>query len=238
MNRANRLNPLMAVFFCAAVAFGCGDNNDPSEKKNVNTADPSPAAQGKLVRTDGYASALSPTRLKPTFKGTERSDKLREEEGQKTQLLDADKKIYPARAEKAEPQPLDPTAISSIQTQSERYYQSVNASERIQALEEIGKISGDSSVSINTFIDALSDPDTQVRVEAVNQLANSNQEEEALGGMVAALNDANPGVVIAALNNLAFMDDPALAERISPLLASPNAQVSAAAAQAIEFLRQ
>lgn len=238
MNRAKRLKPQMSVFVCILTVFGCDGNHDASQKETANTDNSSAPMQEKKVHSDAVTPAQPAMRLDPAVI----NDKLRQdirgrEERQGNPSTDADIKIYPERIDKTIPQPLDQAAITGIQTQAQNYYQSVDATARIQALEEIGQISSDDDMAVSTFFDALKDTDAKVRAEAVNQLSNSDQPE-AVNGLISALNDSNSGVVIEALNNLAFMDDPALAEQISPLLASPDPEVSAAAAKTLEFLQE
>lgn len=80
-----------------------------------------------------------------------------------------------------------------------------------------------------------SDPDSRVRTAAVSQLGEGDSYG-ATAGLIEALQDSEPEVVIEALDHLAFKDDPTLSRHIEPLRKHADPGVRSAAEDAIEFL--
>jgi len=86
---------------------------------------------------------------------------------------------------------------------------------------------------------AANDPDSGVRKAAVSALSDASEEDTAaLGALVGALGDADPQVVIAALNSLEWIGDASVIPYITPLLEDPNAGVREAAENSIYYLEE
>jgi hypothetical protein len=86
---------------------------------------------------------------------------------------------------------------------------------------------------------AANDPDSGVRKAAVSALSDASEEDTAaLGALVGALGDADPQVVIAALDSLEWVGDASVIPDITPLLEHPNAEVREAAEDSIYYLEE
>jgi HEAT repeat protein len=86
---------------------------------------------------------------------------------------------------------------------------------------------------------AANDPDAGVRKAAVSALSDASEEDTAaLGALVGALGDADPQVVIAALDSLEWVGDASVISDITPLLEHPNAEVREAAEDSIYYLEE
>jgi hypothetical protein len=86
---------------------------------------------------------------------------------------------------------------------------------------------------------AANDPDSGVRKAAVSALSDASEEDTAaLGALVGALGDADPQVVIAALDSLEWVGDASVIPYITPLLDDPNAGVREAAEDSIYYLEE
>jgi hypothetical protein len=86
---------------------------------------------------------------------------------------------------------------------------------------------------------AANDPDSGVRKAAVSALSDASEEDTAaLGALVGALGDADPQVVIAALDSLEWIADASVIPDITPLLEHPNAGVREAAEDSIYYLEE
>jgi HEAT repeat protein len=79
------------------------------------------------------------------------------------------------------------------------------------------------------------DSDPQVRVAAAEQLADSDSFA-AITGLLDALQDTSPRVIIAILESLEINGDESIVPEIEPLLEHPDQGVREAAAIAIEML--
>ena len=79
------------------------------------------------------------------------------------------------------------------------------------------------------------DSDPQVRIAAAEQLADSDSFA-AVTGLLDALQDTSPRVIIAVLESLELNGDESIVPEIEPLLEHPDEDVREAAAIAIEML--
>jgi hypothetical protein len=79
------------------------------------------------------------------------------------------------------------------------------------------------------------DPDPRVRAAATVGLEES-EEFAAVQALVGALDDANPEVVVEAIDSLEFAGDASVVPSLRPLLSHSDARVRKAAADAIELL--
>jgi hypothetical protein len=82
---------------------------------------------------------------------------------------------------------------------------------------------------------AKSDPAARVRAAAVSQLGEG-ESYGALEGLVEALRDPDAEVVLEAIDEIAFQDDPSLVAHLEPLLAHTDLRVAKAAGEAIAFI--
>jgi HEAT repeat protein len=80
------------------------------------------------------------------------------------------------------------------------------------------------------------DPDPEVRGLAARQVGYA-KSPEATAGLVSALDDPDPGVLIEAIDALELSGDSAVIGSLEKLLQHPDAQVREAAEDAIEFLK-
>ena len=80
------------------------------------------------------------------------------------------------------------------------------------------------------------DPDPAVRGLAARQLGYA-KSPEATAGLVSALDDPDPGVLIEVIDALELIDDSTVIGSLEKLLQHPDAQVQEAAKDAIEFLK-
>ena len=82
---------------------------------------------------------------------------------------------------------------------------------------------------------AKSDPEARVRAAAVSQFGEG-ESYGALEGLVEALRDPDAEVVLEAIDEIAFQDDPSLVAHLEPLLANTDPRIAEAAREAIAFI--
>lgn len=240
MAKADFLKPLSAMFFCALMAIGC-DSRDKAEEKAAE------AAAGKTpVKAEAASSSSdSSSALAVTAPARARSDRgmpgLNDPFGPIQPIethgedAGADTALSPGEDDETpEPTPED---LAQIEALSKSYYESLDVDARLDAIEEIGGIVVDAPETVNVFIDALRDPDSGIRIEAVSHLADS-EAPEAVNGLLSALKDSDSEVVIEAVNGLRDRNDSNLLPEISALLHHPDADVREAAREAMEFLKE
>ena len=75
-----------------------------------------------------------------------------------------------------------------------------------------------------------------MRISVISQLEDADEEPEAIAGLVTALGDDNPEVVIEAIDAIEFVGDSSQIRDLQRYSDHPNEEVREAIADAIEYL--
>jgi HEAT repeat protein len=82
------------------------------------------------------------------------------------------------------------------------------------------------------------DRSPEVRAAAAQALGALDPTRAGTSALVAALNDRDPQVVLAALDSLQWLDDPSVIPDVKALLDHSSVDVRAAAAETVDWLEQ
>ena len=82
------------------------------------------------------------------------------------------------------------------------------------------------------------DPEAAVRVAAAESLGHSLEDPAAVAGLLRALGDPDPEVVVAALESIEFVGDHTIIPELQFLLEHPDAEVREATLDAIDWLEE
>lgn len=88
---------------------------------------------------------------------------------------------------------------------------------------------------LSALLRALEDPDPRVRIAAIDQL-EFTETPEVVSALSRVLHDPDPEVVLEAIDALQYIGHPAAIASLKPLLASPDIDIREAAESAIAFL--
>jgi HEAT repeat protein len=141
-----------------------------------------------------------------------------------------------AQAAVREPAPeprLPEPELDDVDYESQDLLASSSAEDRIEGLEQLDP---DEAPQLRLLEELVADdPDPEVRVAAVETLADAFQHG-AIPGLIRALDDPDPRVVVAAIEGVSFAGDATLIPDLVPLVGHRDPEVREAAVEAIELL--
>lgn len=130
----------------------------------------------------------------------------------------------------------DPEDLEDLETMEEAlndFYSSEDEQDRESALMILGEYPDPKAKEAILY--ALNDPENAVREQAVSQIGNWEDEKERQQMLLTALQNDHPEIVVLALESVAEIDDPALAQKIKELSNDKNEDISEAAKVALDM---
>jgi HEAT repeat protein len=127
----------------------------------------------------------------------------------------------------------DPEDLKTMEEALNDFYSSEDEQDRESALMILGEYPDPKAKEAILY--ALNDPEDAVREQAVSQIGNWEDEKERQQMLLTALQNDHPDIVVLALESVAEIDDPALAQKIKELSNNKNEDISEAAKVALDM---